>query len=86
MISETIREVIKAKGFTHSLLAEKLGYKYPSGVTTKLQRANGLRVDTLVKFLEAMDCELVIRSKTTDKSEWVLKVDADPTTPNTQED
>lgn len=75
MISETIREVMKQKGFTHALLAEKLGYKFPSGVTTKLQRVNGLRVDTLIKFLEAMDCELVIRSKTTDKSEWVLKAD-----------
>ena len=73
MINDTIREVMKEKGFTHTLLAEKLGYKYPSGVTTKLQRVSGLRVDTLVKFLEAMDCELVIRSKTTDKTEWVLK-------------
>lgn len=75
MISETIREIMNFKGFTHSLLAKKLGYKTPSGVTTKLQRVNGLRVDTLIKFMEAMDCEVVIRSKTADKSEWVLTVD-----------
>ncbi|SFB40184.1 Cro/C1-type HTH DNA-binding domain-containing protein [Acetitomaculum ruminis DSM 5522] len=73
MISDTIREVMKEKGITHTFLAEKLGYKYPSSVTTKLQRVNGLRVDTLIKFLETMDCELIIRSKTTDKLEWVLK-------------
>ena len=74
MLKETIREVMKAKGFTNALLAEKCGYKTPSGVSTKFERKT-MNVDTLIKFLEAMDCELVIRSKTTDKSEWVLKKD-----------
>lgn len=74
MLKETVREVMKAKGFTNALLAEKCGYNTPSGVSTKFERKT-MYVDTLIKFLEAMDCELVIRSKTTDKSEWVLKND-----------
>ena len=74
MLKETIREVMNAKGFTNALLAEKCGYNTPSGVSTKFERKT-INVDTLIKFLEAMDCELVIRSKTTDKSEWVLKND-----------
>ena len=74
MLKETIREVMKANGFTNALLAEKCGYNTPSGVSTKFERKT-MNVDTLIKFLEAMDCELVIRSKTTDKSEWVLKND-----------
>jgi hypothetical protein len=74
MLKETVREVMNAKGFTNALLAEKCGYNTPSGVSTKFER-NTMNVDTLIKFLEAMDCELVIRSKTTDKSEWVLKND-----------
>ena len=74
MLKETIREVMNAKGFTNALLAEKCGYKTPSGVSTKLERKT-MNGNTLIKFLEAMDCELVIRSKTTDKSEWVLKND-----------
>ena len=71
MLKETIREVMKAKGFTNALLAEKCGYNTPSGVSTKFERKT-MNVDTLIKFLEAMDCELVIRSN---KSEWVLKND-----------
>ena len=74
MLKETIREVMNAKGFTNALLAEKCGYNTPSGVSTKFERKT-MNVRTLIKFLEAMDCELVIRSKTTDKSEWVLKND-----------
>lgn len=74
MLKETIREVMNSKGFTNALLAEKCGYNTPSGVSTKFERKT-MNVDTLIKFLEAMDCELVIRSKTTDKSEWVLKND-----------
>ena len=74
MLKETIREVMNAKGFTNALLAEKCGYNAPSGVSTKFERKT-MYVNTLIKFLEAMDCELVIRSKTTDKSEWVLKND-----------
>ena len=74
MLKETVREVMKANGFTNALLAEKCGYNTPSGVSTKFERKT-MNVDTLIKFLEAMDCELVIRSKTTDKSEWVLKND-----------
>ena len=74
MLNETVREVMKANGFTNALLAEKCGYNTPSGVSTKFERKT-MNVDTLIKFLEAMDCELVIRSKTTDKSEWVLKND-----------
>lgn len=74
MLKETIREVMNTKGFTNALLAEKCGYNTPSGVSTKFERKT-MNVDTLIKFLEAMDCELVIRSKTTDKYEWVLKND-----------
>ena len=76
MLKETVREVMKAKVFTNALLAEKCGYNTPSGVSTKFESGRKtMNVDTLIKFLEAMDCELVIRSKTTDKSEWVLKND-----------
>lgn len=71
-INETVRDIMNLRGFTNATLAEKCGYTTPSGVSTKLARANGMRVDTLMKFLEAMDCELVVRSKLTDKNEWKL--------------
>ncbi|MCR5099991.1 MAG: DUF4298 domain-containing protein [Butyrivibrio sp.] len=69
MINDVIKEVMQYKGYTQASLAQKLGYSHASGVSTKLQRANGLRVDTLIKFLDAMDCQLVI--KASDK-EWTI--------------
>lgn len=74
MIAEIIRDVMKHKGISQATLAEKLGYSHASGVSTKLQRSNSLRVDTLAKFLDAMDCQLIIRSNT-DGREWILNED-----------
>lgn len=72
---EIVREIMKTRGYTLELLREKLGY---SGVTAVANRLNSkttkdMSVDTLVKFTAAMDCEVVIRSKKTDKQEWVVK-------------
>lgn len=72
---KTVVEIMKTRGFTYELLAKKLGYKTTSGVSERLRGAQDMRVDTLIKFLEQMDCELIIRSTTKDKLEW--KVDAD---------
>lgn len=72
---KTVVEIMKVRGFTNELLSKKLGYKTTSGVSERLRGVQDMRVDTLVKFLEQMDCELVIRSTTKDKLEW--KVDAE---------
>lgn len=69
---QTVVEIMKAKGFTYNLLAKKLGYNAASGVSERLRGAQDMRVDTLVKFLEQMDCELVVRSTTKDKMEWII--------------
>ena len=61
---EIIREVMKVKGFNQTLIAEKAGLKRQSNVAEML-RSRNLRVDNLIRLLEAMDCELVVRSKTT---------------------
>jgi hypothetical protein len=34
-----------------------------------------MRVDTLVKFLEQLDCELVIKSTTADGQEWRITLE-----------
>ena len=69
---QIVSEVMKKRGFTNSALAEKLNYPTPSGVSERLRGKQDMRVDTLVKFLEAMDCEVVVKSKLNDKTEWVI--------------
>lgn len=76
----TVKEIMKMRGHNYRTLAEKLGYVtqsgdvLPSGVANRLNGAQEMRVDTLVKFLIELDCELVIKSKTEDKRKWVISL------------
>ena len=71
---QIVSEIMKKRGFTNSALAEKLNYPTVSGVSERLRGKQDMRVDTLAKFLEAMDCEVVIRSKLSDKLEWKVEL------------
>lgn len=72
---EIIKEIMKVRGYTLEILREKLGYKGVTAVSNRLndKTTKDMSVDTLVKFATAMDCEVVVRSKTTEKAEWVVK-------------
>ncbi len=69
---DVIQEAMTARDFSKVYLAEKLGYTVASGVSEKLRRKQSMRVDTFVKFLKAMDFEVVVRSKTSTKEEWAV--------------
>ena len=71
-----VRDIMKMRGHTFESLAEKLGYEKPNRVSERLRNSGEMRVDTLVKFLSKMDCELVIKSKLQDKEEWVVTLDS----------
>ena len=72
-----VSELMSLRGHTMKTLAEKLGFGTHSGVSERLRGSTEMRGDTLVKFLSAMDCELVVRSKLTDKTEWTVSIDTD---------
>lgn len=65
--------IMTMRGHTYATLAEKCGYSVESGVGNIIRREKSMKVENLVKLMEAMDCEVVIRSKLADKSEWVIK-------------
>ena len=77
----TVKEIMRVRGHNYRTLAKKLGYitqngdVLPTGVSNRLSGAQEMRVDTLVKFLAELDCELVIKSKTADKQEWEITLD-----------
>lgn len=72
LAKDVIIERMDDRGFTNQALADKLGYAFASGVSQRLRNKSGMRVDVLVKMLEALDCELVVRSTTLPKKEWVI--------------
>lgn len=62
--TEILKKLMKMKGYTLQLIAENAGLKRHSNVSEMMRRSRSMRVDNLVRILEAMDCEVVIRSKT----------------------
>ena len=72
-MKKIIRMIMLLRGFTNATLAEKMGYNTPSGISNVICRGEGMSVEKLLAIMEAMDCEVVIRSKLADKNEWVVK-------------
>ena len=71
-----VREIMKLRGHTFESLALKLGFDKPNRVSERLRGTTEMRIDTLIKLLSEMDCELVIRSTLPkDKSEWIVTIE-----------
>lgn len=71
--SEVIKEIMKLRGFSNQSLATKLGKSTASAVSTKLSREKGMRMDIFLEMVGAMDCEVIIKSKLADKSQWKIE-------------
>ena len=68
---EIVKELMKEKGASGKTLAEKLGYTTASAVTNRLQ-SKTMTVEVLIKLLEAMDCELIIKNKVGTKQSYLV--------------
>lgn len=71
---QVVAEVMDMRGVSQKMLAEKLGYATVTGVSNRLngKSTKDMNVSTLVQFLSLMDCEVVVRSRTKDKKEWII--------------
>ena len=67
-----VKEIIKLRGHSFLSLAKKLGHEHASAVSNRLTDKSPMQINVLLRLLEALDCELIIRSKTKDKTEWVV--------------
>lgn len=70
--NEIIKDIMKARGYSNKSLADKLGKSTASAVSNPLSRENGMRIDTFLEMIEAMDCEVIVKSKLKDKTEWKM--------------
>lgn len=72
---EIVKAIMEMRGFSGKSLSEKIGFMTPSGVTERLRGQRAMRCDTFLKLIEAMDCEVVVRSKLKDKEQFTLTFD-----------
>lgn len=69
---EIVKALMKAKGMSGAVLADKMGFSTPSAVTNRLQ-SKTMTVEVLIRLLEAMDCELIIKNKVGDKETYIVE-------------
>ena len=69
---EIVKALLDSKGMSYALLAEKMGMATPSGVGNRLA-GKSMTVEVLIKMLDAMDCELIIKDKAGDKESFTVK-------------
>lgn len=70
---DIVREAMKSLGWSQDTLREKLGYSAQSSVSSRLN-GSSMRVDTFVKFLDAMGYRVVVESTSpnTNKNKWEI--------------
>lgn len=77
LAKQIVKEIMNIRGFTQDRLSKELDYPTVTGVANRLngKTTKDMNVSTLVKFVSAMNCEVVIRSTLRDKQEWVITSD-----------
>ena len=72
---EIVREVMGLRKWSQADLAREAGFKSQSNITGLLNNnKNGIRIDNLVKILNAMGCEVIVRDKMGSEKEWRIEV------------
>lgn len=60
--NEVVKGLMSDKKITQGEITKMLGMKSQSGVSQALSR--DMKISMLIRFLDCMDCELVVRDKT----------------------
>lgn len=71
---QIVREAMKVRGLTQAMLADAAGLKNQSNVS-EILRGQTLKTQTLVKLLDAMGFDLIIKDRNGSNRENVWKVE-----------
>jgi plasmid maintenance system antidote protein VapI len=71
-IGAIVKSIFKDRNISYMTVAENLGYKHASAVSNRLDDTRPITTDILLKILDELDCELVVRSRKKDRTEWVV--------------
>jgi plasmid maintenance system antidote protein VapI len=71
-VGEIVKSIFRERGKSYRIVAERLDYKHASAISNRLDDTRPITTDILIKILDELDCDLIIRSRTKDKKEWVI--------------
>lgn len=72
-IGRYIKTKITERGINQTILAEKTGFKNQSNISTFLRDNGNIRINNLFLLLDALDCELIIRDRTTGEEKRIVR-------------
>lgn len=76
---QIVKAALKRTGTSQAALSERLGYENKTSIATMLSRPSDLRSSVLLKMLDALGFEIIIRPKNrADKVEWALLDNNEP--------
>lgn len=64
--ADAIKEGMKRRNMTMAKLAERMGFKNAQVVSNRLANKSGMRIDTLIRFMNAMGYDVVIKDRMND--------------------
>lgn len=71
-VGAIVKTIFRERNISYMSMAEKLGYKHASAISNRLDDTRPITTDILLKILDELDCDLIIRSRTKDKTEWIV--------------
>lgn len=71
-LQSILKALINSRGYTYKVLGELLGGKTTQAISDRLNKRSSMSVNTLLTFLDALGCELVIRDKNEKRDVWVI--------------
>ena len=71
-VGAIVKAIFKERNISYRTVAENLGYKHASAVSNRLDDSRPITTDILLNILEELDCELIIRSRKKDRTEWTV--------------
>ena len=70
-LQSVLKALINARGYTYKAIGKRIGISAQS-VSNRLNKTSALTVTTLLKYLEILDCELIIRGKREKDDCWLI--------------
>lgn len=72
---EIIRQAMEIRGFTQTVMAEKLGLKKQSSISDKLgDRSGSLKVEWMVQMLDVLGYDVIVQDRNTNGQTWKIEL------------
>lgn len=71
-LQSVLKAILNERGITYKGLAEKVNGVTPQSISSKLNKGSSMTTSTLLKYLDILDCEMVIVNRRDKSDAWVI--------------